>query len=249
METYFKGKKQSEAWINGKKCSEIWKAGKKIFDSAIPVPTDYFSYWKFAGNLNNERPAYGNLIVGDGRGSSWAVGRKGLINECVNSNGTRYEKGTPPFGTKKVSFSFWIKPNTINNHYSIYSIGTVVNKEFNIILNKTGIGTVDVEQFSNDLTLKNFTSCNGLSTDWQNITVVIDRDLGSNCTKIYINGVEKVTTQSFSDNLSASNFPNKIQEFLGRYNEVPQYYKGLFQQFRIFKRVLSQQEIISITNE
>lgn len=213
------------------------------------LPTDMFQYWTLYSSLYESMGTGGNLYIGDGTGSGYTTGRKKLSGEAWSSAGTRLEGGYA-FDSSQLTYSTWVKFLTPTVTYSLFSYNRWSGSPHLIIyLNKTGTSTIDIECYNVDGTLKNFTS--GFipnNNEWNNITITIDRNLGSDSTKIFINGIQIPTTKLFSDNLSSFPFGGGNFEHFGKYPNLDYYY-GFCQQIRLFKRVITNGEIMGITLE
>jgi hypothetical protein len=83
-----------------------------------------------------------------------------------------------------------------------------------------------------------------LVNNWTHLTMVYDGTLIGNANrfKAYVNGVQKVLTFPYSD--IPDTFPNIISNLkLGEQNSY--YYKGKFDEIKVYNRALTEQEILS----
>jgi hypothetical protein len=204
------------------------------------VPTNGLEgWWPFNGNANDES---GNGNHGTVNGATLTADRNGNVNSAYNfsvSNNTIDFGNNPILGltsSQIKTFSFWMKCNS-SSYLSIYKYdnGNAGNSNYAILGGINSISSTGNGTGAN-------TTYNGiLSNVWTHVLFIIQS--GTNNTKIYINGVLASTgTSNLLSTVSSANL--KINLALGIQNYTTG--TGYFDDFSIWNRALTQQEITAV---
>lgn len=175
---------------------------------------------------------------------TYVAGRKGN-DFCAVFNGSKSVKTAVnlPLNSDKVSFSFWIK-TTSTAVSCIFELGA------NSSLNDLGgfINTPNVSRMSlrNGGTANSVISSLNINTNaWFHIAMVIDRSVATNQTSIFINGLKSDTVVAATQ--MSGNFINNIF-YIGQRTGTALGLTAQIQEFKLWNRVLTQQEVTDLYN-
>ena len=203
---------------------------------ALPV-----AQWKMdenTGVLANDASGNGNNGTLT-NGPTWAQGKLG---SCLDFDGTNDYVDIPSVSytlTNKLSVSAWVKAETLqtgriasNRASDIWEYGIYANKIRFELSTVGGGGTIS--------TVDNFTT-----GTWKHVCVIYDGAAGS--AKIYIDGVEKATSASFSGNLNSN--PNS-GVIIGKYQPGnSEFFDGKIDDVRIYNYALTQAQVSWLYNK
>jgi hypothetical protein len=227
---------------------QISRFGDVVFSEASGIPADEVARWTLdntaidsatVGTANNLSLFGSPLYTTGSRVGTHALALDGVVQYASTSNQTDLNIGTGDFA---ISGWFYRTPNAATNLRVISKgAGTDTNKGYAIYGGDTGLnvalGNGTMRIYAN----KGFSGTNS----WHHVAVNFDRD--GNMT-MYIDGVAgtPVPISAFNGlDLSSTDALN-----LGRnVNSGAQLWPGRLDQFRIFKRILTQSEITALAAE
>jgi hypothetical protein len=221
--------------------SKLIIPGSQLLPGAAPasLSNGLIAYYPFNGNANDES--------GNGRnasliGANFTLDRKNTVNSAIELKGMDWVTlpSIPINGSGARSISFWVRfsnvsDNTTSNN--MFSFGTTQQSSaFNLRLHK---GRLNLMGFNND-----YENLNRIPLEkniWYHITVTYENGL----LKFILNGS---TFETFQTNPILSTVGNS--NFIGKSNHVGWEYFliGMVDEFRIYDRVLNQEEITFLAN-
>lgn len=221
--------------------------GSYYFSYESTVPNDYILSYSFNGdvldgstsNLNGIRSGNANFVVGRKNGTQALE----FIAGCVR---------TPqalPINSDKVTISFWM--NTLNNNTSfIYELSSnygANNNAFACYIEASDPNKIRsyVGASGNNNAVSAPITKNGV---WQHVIIEIDRSRDiANEQKVYINNVQSNLTFIYSTNTSG-NFGDYIF-YIGQRNASNFPYVGKLQDFKVYNRLLTNDERTALFDE
>ena len=225
------GKQYDKFILNGKTYDKFYLNNKQYGGGYVPFATPILDL-DFQNNFIDKSPSGLTMVQGQGLPTFGLSGRK-TGEYCANFNSLQSIKTTTnlPLNSDKVCIKFWMK--TTQSALSIISETSAdsgANNAFRLVLNTNSIAIVDHNIYNNTL-LSNFVVNNG---DWFHIIVSIDRSLGINQNKIFING-NLSFVQGEANNLSG-NFGNHILN-IGQRNGSGFGFNGSLLKYQAFREV------------
>ncbi len=196
------------------------------------VPTNgLVGWWPFNGNANDES---GNGNNGTVNGATLASDRNGIVNSAYEFNGSSFislSDSSFPVANSPRSVSFWIKPTLLNNNYHmVFSYGSyLTNQLFSFGINLQN--QFFCSTMGNQLFIQN-------ATTNTNIFVTIVHNQSSYI--IYFNGLS-IKTGTLPTNTILNKF------YIGR-DAAGGEFVGVIDDFGIWNRALTQQEITNLYN-
>ncbi len=142
-------------------------------------------------------------------------------------------------GTQSLSASFWIKPDDINrNDIGLFGkFGLTDGAGFGAVINSGGA----IRLFNSTDIVSNYQQVSSAVTknQWYHIVIIYD---GTRATyRLFVNGIEQTLTTTGT---VLSTLQGEGYEFtVGIDNQSGNYFKGLFDDFRLYTRVLSDREV------
>ncbi|MCX6743004.1 MAG: LamG domain-containing protein [Candidatus Parcubacteria bacterium] len=211
----------------------------KFIDSSL------FAYYRFDGDSNDSSP---NSLNGTLQNSA------SVANDVLTLDGTNQFVAVPDndklsFGNGSndaaFSLSAWIKMNDATN-FIIASKGTgSSDDEFKLFTDandKINLQLIDQSQTNTYLGRMYNTAITNYEGEWVNVIATYDGTKTSAGIKIYLNGLGIDDTDSENNALSYAGMENLTGTFnLGNY--AANYAKGQFDEFMVFNRALSPDEI------
>lgn len=243
MGTVFNSKVFKGVSISGKIAKGMAKNGVVFWK--VQVPTDYILAYDFNGNTVDASvnglncSMTGTLAFDDGR----KAGTQSLnfTNGCVKTI-------LPlPVNSDKVTIAFWMKTSQTSPAVIMeISADTNLNNAFSVYLNDNLKNSI---QFNTRNIGPNQSARTGANNGtWKHFVGVIDRTQnGANEILIYENGTLVSFTKPYSTD-NNRNFVNNIL-FIGQRNSSLHPFVGNLQDFKVYNRVLSQDEITALYNE
>lgn len=228
---YKDGKQYDKFILNGKTYDKFYLNNKQYGGGYVPFATPILDL-DFQNNFIDKSPSSLTMVKGQGLPTFGLSGRK-AGEYCANFNGSQSIKTTTnlPLNSDKVCVKFWMKATQVAlSVISETSADSGVNNAFRLVLNTNSIAIVD-HNVSNNIGLSNFIVNNG---DWFHIIVSIDRSLGINQNKIFING-NLSFVQGEANNLSG-NFGNHILN-IGQRNGSDFGFNGSLLKYQAFRDV------------
>jgi hypothetical protein len=216
------------------------------------VPTDGLAgYWPFSGNANDES---GNSHNGTVTGATLTADRFGNPNSAYNFNGTSsyvYAGNISSLtGTSSSSttISFWMNStSTSGSNSDLFDLRSTNNSSIQVYNNNNGnAGQILVNNY-------NAPVANGFSAispealninTWYHILCVVNNS--NNHLTIYVNGVQKADLSTTVGLLT--NPKLNIGSRFDLFNNRCCYFKGSIDDFTIWNRALTQQEITNLYN-
>ncbi len=228
-------------------------------DELLGAETTKIFHYSFNGGLkdgsgnNLNATDSGNIVYGTDR-----LGRSNQAAVFGTSNNTSYVV-TPSLMSKQIDFpfavSFWMKPNTNVGSQTIIKSdgGDIINKYsgFWAQLGLAGTGSFTFS-FANS-TVAGYSGRNTLyatnvitSNVWHHIVVNCK---GKDDMELFINGV-KNTSITYDGDASTIVFDSNVTPgLLGVYGGgVPQDFRGMLDDYRIYKKVMTQTEVSKLYN-
>lgn len=222
-----------------------------VVNSFDATPDDYILSYRFNGNMIDD--SSNNLSGVKVGNTSYEVGRK-LGTQCIRFTAGAVKTPTAlPLNTAKVTISFWVK---------FYSGGGYIfemSENHNDKLNAFG-ATLAADAGELTLAVTNATYTNshyekasllGIGV-WQHVIITVDRGQSfADEIKIYVNNELKSTVGAYPVN----NYSNLTGNFLpyvlniGSRAGTSQFSNCAMQDFRVYDRVLTSEEISSLYEE
>ena len=245
MGTVFNSKVFKGVSVAGKIVKGMAKNGLVFWK--VQVPTDYILAYDFNGNTADASVNELNgVMTGD---VAFEVGRKAGTQSLKFTNGCVKTILPIPINSDKVTIAFWMK--TAKTTVAIVAEMSSNNNSNNAFMaalnNVSNSGKLGVyERVSSNYNNAEISNAN--NNTWKHIVAVIDRS--KNATDgilIYVNGtLSPITKESTFDN--NGNFVNNIL-FIGQRNASSLPFVGNLQDFKVYNRVLSKDEITALYNE
>ena len=228
---YKDGKQYDKFILNGKTYEKFYLNNKQYCGSYVPFATPILDL-DFQNNFDDESPSAITMIQGQGLPTFGLSGRK-AGEYCANFNGSQSIRTLTnlPINSDKICIKVLMK--TTQSALSVISETSAdsgANSAFRFVLNTNSIAIVDHNR-SNNALFSNFVVNNG---DWFHIIVSIDRSLGINQNKIFING-NLGFGQGEANDLSG-NFGNHILNIGQRAGNVFGYV-GSLMKYQVFNQV------------
>lgn len=210
-----------------------------------PIPTNgLVAYLPFNGNANDFS---GNNNNGTVNGATPTTDRKGNANSAYNfnTNSISIENSSTLNFTTTSTWSFWINTNsTSSTAQCVWAKDGDISSRLNSFISVNSDQTINtwISQLTGN---SPFIVPNSNYQNWIHLVYVFDQ-VNSNF-KIYSNGI-LIKNQALT--FSHNNI-NGYKLYIG-YNNVsgfPWYFKGKIDDFRVYNRLLNQNEILSLKNE
>lgn len=228
---YKDGKQYDKFILNGKTYDKFYLNNKQYGGGYVPFAKPILDL-DFQNNFTDKSLSALTMVQGQGLPTFGLSGRK-AGEYCANFNGSQSIKTTTnlPLNSDKVCIKFWMKATQATlSVISETSADSGANNAFRLVLNTNSIAIVDHNIFNNT-GLSNFIVNNG---DWFHIIVSIDRSLGMNQNKIFINGNLEFV-QGEANDLSG-NFGNHILN-IGQRNSSDFGFNGSLLKYQAFRDV------------
>ena len=217
------------------------------------IPTNgLVAFYPFNGNANDES---GNNNNGAVNGASLASDRFGKANcsYSFNGNGNYIQvANSANINPLDISFNFWVKPNQtstysrffskmdhVNANFYSYGVGLNPNKTISIGWAKTGCDQIQGQggaSYNGDSVIK--------TNDWSMITISLT---SNGKLEYFINGI--LIKSQIDSVFKACNDPVSVFRFGQWWDKDNQWYNGLLDDFRIYNRILTQQDINNLLND
>lgn len=219
-------------------------------DVEVPVagiPTDYLSRYDFNGDLLDKSP---NAVHAESVGANtFPEGRKVGTQALSLNGGSKVTSATPVqfSGTEQVAISLWFKTTQTTQGMVLTNHGA----PFNFFkIQTTASPTVTINTTSGIDGNETYKKAGAISSDtWQHLIVVIDRaQLNKDeVITIYLNGILSQVSSQYGA-AARGEFVDTLLR-IGYQNDYDFPYIGLMQDLRIYKRVLTLDEITALFNE
>ncbi len=152
--------------------------------------------------------------------------------------------------TDVVTVAFWFKTDVVisaNKMLFEYSTNAVFNNAFYINMNQLGVnGSLSIGDHSGSWNMT-YTSKSYADGNWHHFIGIINRGLGTNQTKIYIDGIND-TTQHTQNDLSG-NFGGPFNSYIISRAGSSEFIDGSIDEVKIYPYALSQDEINKLYND
>lgn len=228
-----------------------------VADELLGPQANKVTHFSFNGNLNDG--SGNNLNAADSFNITYTADRFGRSNQAAVFGGATSPSWilTPALGSKIPGFpmaiSFWFKPASVNIYQMLIkadgfersntsgfrvSFGARPGQIGFTIGDKTGGGSTGVNYF---VTPQNVITEN----TWQHIVV---NARGANDYDFYINGV-KITGSTLGGAATSIVFyPEPVRGMIGNEDGFNYWYQGAFDDYRIYTKTLSQEEVSTLYN-
>jgi hypothetical protein len=164
------------------------------------------------------------------------------------------------FANSQVSFSTWINPSVFTNGSTVILAstngGSFAEDDFALYFrddNVNGYIGTEVGQNSSIYEAKYTTTTAIPINAWTHIVLTFDTTLGTNITKVFINGVQQSLTSTYppGGTFSGSILNSTLNLNIGKRNISGSelYFNGSIDQVRIFNKALSAGEVTTLYNE
>lgn len=219
------------------------------------VPTNgLVGYWPFNGNAND---VSGNGNNGTINGATLTTDRNGALNSAYSFNGVNNRIDLPLnlngslTNTTEFSISGYVKDFNSGTRGIFSSWKSTASNPKGMLIgmsgNKLGGGTDDGESIITTNTINN--------SNWVHIVVVFNGNLAGdlNRMKLFVNGIQVASqsatgnTNTVSSNLGNTSTHTAFGAWMGNSGWVG-YFSGKLDDFAIWNRALTQQEITTIYN-
>ncbi len=216
---------------------------------SISLNTGLVAYYPFTGNANDYS---GNGNNGTVHGASLVSDRSNNLNSAYSFNPSSNNYIALPLLTSineasVVSFSFWVKTNSLSNNGTIFGHWSNNNGVVGVNCG------VSIEQFgsTSGISIHNYSGTGGIFSKsittgiWHHIVINIDFNQTSNSSKVvtYIdNTIQNLTFQQFNNSIgiATSTFIGRRNMDFGTYGN---YFDGAIDDFRIYNRNLNSSEV------
>ncbi|MFM7194029.1 MAG: LamG-like jellyroll fold domain-containing protein, partial [Bacteroidota bacterium] len=215
------------------------------------IPSDgLIGWWPFNGNANDES---GNGNDGTINGATLAPDRFGKANSSISFDGIddfiRCQKAGPT-GNPTVSASFWLKAEPAEyGHVIGYGSDGGYGQAFRIYIGDGG-GPLTPTQIGFDTYENANRFCTSFQNIWDHYIVTYDGSIGNytSAASIYKNGI-LMDQVCFSLNVTPTNISALLPITFGKYHGTIQngYLKGQLDDIALWNRVLTEQEIIAVS--
>ncbi|MEI2738288.1 MAG: LamG domain-containing protein [Chitinophagaceae bacterium] len=221
-----------------------------------PETSKVFHY-SFNGNLKD---GSGNGLNGaDSFNITYTADRFGRTNQAAVFGGASNPSWilTPSLGSRITGFpmaiSFWFKPVNVNSGQTIIKSDGFERSAASGFSITYGFRPGQIGFTIGDKTLGGSTGTNYVVTPqnvlsnntWQHIVVNVR---GANDYDFYINGT-KINNCTYGGAATSMVFyPEPVRGIIGNNDDYPSYYEGALDDYRIYTKVLSQQEVSSLYN-
>jgi len=209
-------------------------ASNTINVTLLPVQiTDLVAYYPFNGNAND---ASGYAYNGTLTNATLTTDRKGNANKAYNFAGNAYVDSPFNFnGTlTDFSFSYWVKFNTLTGTQKMFHIqeGAQGGRE----INNDNINNFNFYMDS----ITNYSTVPFTTNTWYHIVTSFNKTTQHK--KIYVNGVLVVDVAS---TVTITALPNSVLRIGARLTNI-EYLNGALDDFRVYKKELTQSEVSSL---
>lgn len=234
-----------------------------IYDIALPekeiannsdmvqIPTDEIMNITFdeEGTGSGSFAATAGGTVTENGSVSYADGKSGKALNIASKSANNY-LSLPDgilYGSESATYSFWLKPTSADvPNWPFMTTPedshTVNTEKYVGMLATTSAYTV--ERYNNTDSRLSSIILNGIYDDWKYVTVVFD----DNYTKIYVNGI-LAASDSVAVDVGAL-FTDDSMTWIGHANWGDgEGFQGMIDEFRIYGRVLSEDEIIALAGD
>lgn len=264
----------SSAFLYTNSCPVGWSnlsldAGYDITDwvltesISIDLTSDTILQYKMNDNLSNTNiiNEYGNDGTAQANTSGLTV--SGKINTSLSFNGfsdfiATAALGPPPIFVDGFSFNFWAKP--LDGHPSASSLqsfagveGTAATNYYNIILDSNGKISFEYKATAlTTITTPSEVFTDNVGNDWRMITITAQEvDTNTMNIKLYVDGVFVKTSGNVANDMdSFTTSPHLLYVGANNVSGTPaNYYDGDLDNFCIFTKTLSQDDIEFLYNE
>lgn len=218
-----------------------------VFNSIAQVPSSGLVGWyPFNGNANDESGNANNAVI---HGNTLTQDRYGNANCAYNFNGTNNYMDLPNvIPVFEGTISYWFKTNgSTEGQVLVYHTNTTDNGwgtiHTNAMENHTGIVKPDANTYQNSCVFDNGygisadDTINNVAIDqWYHVVVTYDVQ---DSARMYVNGNLAITFDLSTE--TATNLPTMT--YIGRPSMSTRYFNGVFDDFGIWDRVLTETEI------
>lgn len=239
MNTIFNSKVFKGVSIEGKIVKGMVKNGVVFWQT---LPTDHILAYDFNGNTTDSSV---NGLNGAMTGTlAFDTGRKIGTQSMKFTNGCVKTILPLPVNSDKVSISFWMKTVATTGNIAELSTDYNSNNAF-----RSGVNGKITFTTHSPSGYNGGNSSSSINTNvWTHVVLSVDRSLGINQVKIYVNGaLGYIQSPSTVDNITG-NFVNNIL-FIGQRGASSLPFVGNLQDLKIYNRVLSEEEITALYNE
>jgi len=160
---------------------------------------------------------------------------------------------TNQFASSTVSISFWVNPATISNNYVLLGNGnggSFADGDNDIFLRSDGYIGYELGQSSSIYEAKYATTTQLTANAWNNVILTYDSSLGTNITKVYVNGVEQSLSATYTagGTFSGDVFIGTLDYHIGKRNLSTLFFDGIIDEVKIYSDVLTSTEVGYIYN-
>lgn len=185
---YKDGKQYDKFILNGKTYDKFYLNNKQYGGGHVLFATPILDL-DFQNNFIDKSSSALNMVQGQGLPTFGLSGRK-AGEYCANFNGSQSIKTTTnlPLNSDKVCVKFWMK----TSHVAATCISELSpnfnnNNAFGLYINNSFTTTIDIVDHAQDYNII-YSNRAVTNNQWIHIIATIDRSLGVNQSKIYING-------------------------------------------------------------
>ena len=185
---YKDGKQYDKFILNGKTYDKFYLNNKIYGKAYTPFATPILDL-DFQNNFIDKSPSALTMVQGQGLPTFGLSGRK-AGEYCAIFNGSKSIKTTTnlPLNSDKVCVKFWMKTNqTTTSVITELSPNFNANNSFGLFINNTSTTTIDISDHDKYYNVI-YSNRAVTNNQWIHIIATIDRSLGVNQSKIYING-------------------------------------------------------------
>ena len=243
IDGYIGGIVHDRCFIDGSEVAQIYNGGKKIFDSTVPMPSDFILAYSFSNTLNALVPSTINASVSAGI-AAWEDnafkfnGETGVrANSAVSINSNKLS----------ISVDIYVEADSnIGNKCIIDSSASAFgnNVGLGMYINENKITLID----SISGTAKSSVTFN-VNDGWNNIKFLLNRDLpGAQRNIAYLNGQKITTIPVLTANSNAGNYTTARFNFGYVVATVGSFFTGKIKNFKLYNRLLTDSEASILTN-
>jgi len=220
-----------------------------VADTAYPVANK--AYYKLNGDALDSS---GNGYNGTASNITYATGRFGEAAVFNGTNSSINLGATNQFASNQVSISFWVKPVSVTTSQVLFGNGnggSFADGDNDIFLRSDGYIGYELGQSSSVYEAKYSTTTKLIANTWSHIALTYDSSLGTNITKVYVNGVQQSLSPTYAagGTFSGNIFIGTLDYNIGKRNLAGLLLNGSIDQVRIFNSLISAANVTALYNE
>lgn len=245
---YIGGVPHDRAFIGGYEVAQKWQAGEKFFEAKLPIPTDYYLALDLTSNIN-DKSANAHAMKGNNYSFHNIAGK-----DCIQFTQGIRTAGNVALGNI-ITICAEVYCTTINLTQFITELSPNIKSynAFSLYLNEKysnrTVHTSDRNDYDYYNRINTYTEAFSLN-EWFKVVIVFDRTKTTAVEQrtIYINNVSQSLVSSSDNNVLSDNWGNYYLYIGARYLTTG-VLQGYMRNFRLYKRLLTDEERLAIYQE